>query len=1429
LSDSKTLKPSSPPASSRKRRVRNISLGEETERRYLNYALSVISSRALPDVRDGLKPVQRRILYCMYQNLKLTPSAKFRKSAAVVGQTMSKYHPHGDQAIYDAMVRMAQPFSLRYPLVEGYGNFGSIDGDKQAAMRYCVTGDTLVRTPEGTLPIAEMLDAAPNTTTDVDFKVLDRRGRPVQVSQFFHSGAHPTLELKTKEGFSLTGSHNHPVLCLTDPMGVPNLLWKLLEEVEKDDVVVLSRATNTDETPISMQEADLAVLAGAMVSEDWAGKGIGFSGADLEWFETVVMAWDRLVGGPRYLNQTTLPSGKELYSLDVHNSEDFQQSPLAELCGAKSTDKRIPSFVWKKPLAFKRSFLQSLFEGDGSSSLLPRNTMQVSYSTRSQRLASDIQTLLLEFGIVGRLSASKRGEHKVVLTHQRDVRLFAERIGFWGNKQSKLLGELKQLPERCRGLSKDFIPYLAEYIRSEENSSWLKNHNIDRIERWERDGEKILSEIRSEEVKAVLAPLVTGDYYFTTVESVTPAGVQDVYSVKVDTDSHCFLTNGFVSHNTEARLQEISLDLLEELKQDTVNFQANFDGTENEPLVLPARFPNLLVNGSSGIAVGMATNIPPHNLHEVMDALLYLLDHPDADIARLMKLMKGPDFPTGGELITPRKDRIAIYEKGQGSLTVRGTWKEETVKDKKIKSRFLIVNSIPYGVQKSTLIEKIADVIVSKKLSPLLDVRDESTEDMRVVLEIKKNANADMVMAYLFKHTPLEQRFSLNLTCLVPTPEDENVCTPARLSIKEILKEFLVFRIRTLERRFTFELNKLKKRIHILQGFRHLADALDEALALIRGADGKKDAAAKLRELLPVDADQVEAILETRLYKLSHKEIRKLLDELESCETEAAKLQDILDNEDKLLAVLRQELMEVREKQPKKRRTRIREAGVAMEFNEDDFLQHEDTYVILTRAGWIKRIKSFKSVEQIRVRENDEVLAVLPGNTKYTIGIATNQGSLYSIKIWDVPSTTGYGSPLQSLFKFKDKEKVVAAFSFDPRVCGDVRTPQPPEEDLTDESRILHLTGEIGNKTKDEPLLPPRHLFVVTKKGLGLRISIENFLQPSTKTGRRCVRLSKEDELLMVQVISGAETAILATQKARHLLFPVSEVKYLSNAGKGVQLMQLENNDLLIAATASDTPSKGLLLKPQKGDNFLLCPESARVTSRNNKGVKKRGVSAWRYMVTPALEVLELSELESRDNLDAYVTPTQTTKTKSPSRKSSKKNTSAPAASTTPAVSTPAAPVTETLFATSVSGEAASSETAVPSETSTTPAAPENPFRFGMQDKPVSSPTRPVTTSSSDTEIVSTETDSARKKEKKSMDFPLSSSTENSNVLNFRLASKGLSEDNKPDPELGKKPFSEHLASIWPLSNRDKSSSSDDFGGSGGSFGFLEDDDKNKK
>ncbi len=636
--------------------------------------------------------------------------------------------------------------------------------------------------------------------------------------------------------------------------------------------------------------------------------------------------------------------------------------------------------------------------------------------------------------------------------------------------------------------------------------------------------------------------------------------------------------NAAAMRYTECRLARLSDEMLSEIEQTTVPFRPNYDGTRTEPVVLPARIPNLLANGATGIAVGMATNIPPHNLGEVCTALVKLLDNEELSNAQLCRYIKGPDFPTGGQILNTPDELKEIYRTGSGSIRLRGTWDlgPETRSTKTI-----YIDSIPYTVDKSQLVERIADVVLSRKLPPLLDVKDLSTEDVRVAIEMKKDADEKMVMAYLFKHTPLQITFAVNLTCLVPT-ENQDVGRPERLDLKQILWHFLHFRLEVVTKRLEHELASLKKRIHLLEGFEKVFDALDEIIRIIRKSDGKADSAEKIMKRFELDAEQTDAILELKIYRLARLEILIIRNELEDKRKRARQIGSLLKDEDSRWKMVRAEIDEIQRKygdaKIDKRRTRIESDSGETEYTADDFIVEEDNVVIVSGDGWVKRQKDVKDLSTTRLREGDSVLAAFAGSTRATCVFFSNFGGAYSCRFVDVPASTGYGEPIQKMFKLKDGEKVVAAMSLDPRSVGTI-TP------------------------KQEGAPAPVHAVAVTSDGYALRFGLEGLVEPSTRTGRRYARPGDGAEVTGVAGITGKETIIAATASARGLLCKANEINFLSGPGRGVILIKLGSAEDRVLGFIASTGDRDLMtVETSRGAEQTISTGKYEVTGRGGKG-----------------------------------------------------------------------------------------------------------------------------------------------------------------------------------------------------------------------------------
>jgi DNA gyrase subunit A len=1157
-------------------RVEPVDLQQEMQRSYIDYAMSVIVGRALPEVRDGLKPVHRRVLYAMYDQ-GFRPDRATVKCARVVGEVMGNYHPHGDSAIYDALVRLAQPWSMRYPLIDGQGNFGSPGNDPAAAMRYCCTGETRIRAVDGTVTLGELaFGMEPNSERELALKVLDRNGDPVLASKIFHSGVHPVKRLTTKGGYSLTGTGNHPVLCLVSVLGVPTLLWKLLDEIKPGDRVVLQRVPRKEDGVAWDAEGDCALLAGAFVSEGWVSEDrAGFNNVDPDFFAAVVEAYDRAVGGRRYVTSRAIASGSTLHELDIHDLTALRESCLGGLISQRSAGKYIPEVIWRSAPAVRRVFLQALFEGDGSSSLLPRNTVQISYSTRSDRLARDVQQLLLEFGVVSSLCRYANGEIKVVVSNRRDARLFAQNVGFWGRKQAKLEAELARVPASSTAMSSDHVPFVADFLRATgagrwTERDWLRRHNIDRIERWERDRDLVEANVTNAEALEVVAPLVDGRFHYAEVASVVDAGEAPVYSLKVETDDHAFITNGFVSHNTEARLTPLAMEMLANIDEDTVDFQPNYDGKNQEPLVLPGRIPNLLINGSAGIAVGMATNMPPHNLREVAQAVFWMLDHPDAEpeeaLNACMRTIPGPDFPTAG-LIVGREGIEEAYRTGRGSVKMRAVVTVEEDAKGRVQ---LVVTELPYQVNPDNLAEAIADGVRDGRLQGISKIADESSDRVgrRLVITLRRDAVAKVVLNNLYKHTQLQTSFGCNMLSIVDG-------VPRTLRLDELIRLYVAHQIDVIQRRTRYRLRKAEERAHILRGYAKALDHLDEVIALIRNSESADAARAGLMELLDVDEIQATAILDLQLRRLAALERQRIMDELAEIEARIADLQAILDSPERQRQIIKDELADIVEKYGDERRTKFiaNDGDVSIE----DLIAEEEVVVTITRTGYAKRTKSDlyrsqrrggKGVMGAALKQDDIVDHFFVGSTHDWILFFTNKGRVYRAKAYELPEAnrTARGAHVANILAFQPNERIaqvmqIKDYSVAPYLVlatanGQVKKTRLADFDSPRSGGVIAINLHDGDELVGAALIDPEQdLLLVTRKAMSIRFKADDTtLRPMGRAteGVRGISLAPDDQLLAMIVVKDGVDVLVATERGFAKRTGIENYPAQGRGGKGV-------------------------------------------------------------------------------------------------------------------------------------------------------------------------------------------------------------------------------------------------------------------------------------
>ncbi len=655
---------------------------------------------------------------------------------------------------------------------------------------------------------------------------------------------------------------------------------------------------------------------------------------------------------------------------------------------------------------------------------------------------------------------------------------------------------------------------------------------------------------------------------------------------------------------TEAKLTRASEFLLSELDQETVELRDNYAGNRREPVVLPAQFPNLLVNGTQGIAVGMATNIPPHNLGEVLRACVHLIDNPDATVAQLLDKVKGPDFPLGGKIVTDRGTLRKIYEEGTGSIKVQGEWKIEDLGRGK---KQIVVTSIPYGVVKGDLENIIGGIIEDKKLPQLLGVTNESNEKegMRITLDIKPGADENLVMAYLFKHTELQKNFAYNMTALVPSEDGRTMVPKDGLSLREILQHFLQFRLETVRKRFEYHLRQLRRRIHILEGFAKIFNALDRAIRIIRTSTGKPDAAERLKAEFLLDDEQTNAVLDSQLYKIAQMEIQKILDELKEKQKEASRIEGILASEKKLWGVVRGELEKLQDEPfVTRRKTRMASDEDVLEFNEDAYIVRENTNVVLTRDGWIKRVGRLASVESTRVREGDEVVAVVPTSTLDTVIFFADDGAAYTMRGNEVPASSGYGEPITKFFKLPDQTRIIAAMPTDPRFTP---TDQP-------------ATGDIPGGP---------YLFIATSAGYVLRLPLAAYRPESTKAGRRYAKLDPGDKVVMVRLVQDETGVMLATQRGHLIHFPIDQVNILSGVGKGVIGIKLDE-DICIGGTLVGGRFDKLVVETETGKTQEFGPGAIKSQNRGGKGEKPGSRTNFARVVPLPIELANWDEVEGK-------------------------------------------------------------------------------------------------------------------------------------------------------------------------------------------------------
>jgi DNA gyrase subunit A len=625
---------------------------------------------------------------------------------------------------------------------------------------------------------------------------------------------------------------------------------------------------------------------------------------------------------------------------------------------------------------------------------------------------------------------------------------------------------------------------------------------------------------------------------------------------------------------TEAKMSKISAELLRDIEKETVDFRPNYDATKKEPIVLPAVVPNLLLNGTLGIAVGMATNIPPHNLGEVLDATVHLIENSDATNDDLANFVKGPDFPTGG-IIFNEKDIRHAYAHGRGGVLTRG---EAEIVETKSGMFQIIISSIPFRVIKSTLIEQIADLVREKKIDGIKGLRDESAKDIRIAIDIKTGAHPQNILNYLYKHTQLEETFHFNVVALVDG-------IPQTLSLKSILVEFIAHRQIVVRRRTEFDLRKAEAREHILLGLKKALDHIDEIIKLIKKSKDVDDARLQLMKAFKFSELQANAILEMRLQKLAGLERKKIEDELNAIQALIKELKDLLASPKKILAVIKNELQEIREKYGDERRTKVVRHG-AKNFSMEDLVPDEESVVVLTQGGYVKRThpdeykpqkRGGVGVVDLNTKEEDFVTHLLRATAHNDILFFTDKGKAYQIKMYELPEG-----------KRATRGKAIINF-----------LAMSPDEKITS---VLPMPKEL--KGKDMSLI------MVTEQGVSKKVEASAF-HDVRRNGLIAIKLNDNDKLISVSFVEKGDDLIVVTKKGQSIRFEESGVREMGRNAAGVIGIRLDKGDNVIAA---DVIPKGLknaslLVMSANGYGKKTDVDEYKTQGRGGSGIKTAQVT----------------------------------------------------------------------------------------------------------------------------------------------------------------------------------------------------------------------------
>ena len=1146
-----------------------INIEEQMKSAYIDYSMSVIVSRALPDVRDGLKPVHRRILYDMSAELNLYSDKPTRKSARIVGDVLGKFHPHNDRSVYEAMVRMAQDWSMRYPLVDGQGNFGSMDGDSPAAMRYTE---------------ARMQKITDEVMADIDKDTID------WTLNFDDTIPEPTV-LPTKIPLLLVNGASGIAVGMATNMAPHNLgevidaccafvdnpeiaCEELLKYVKGPDFPtggiiygyegvrealltgrgrVVMRARTEIEHTASGRECIVITEIPYMVNKAEMIKKI----ADL--------INEKKIEGISYINDESDRNGMRIIVILKHDAVAsvvlntlYKNTPLQTSFAVNNI-----ALVNGRPMMLNLLDLVRHFVEHRHDVIVRRTRFDLAKAEK--RLHIVLGLLIAQDNIdeiIHIIRAAKNPDlakqammERFSLSDAQASAIIEMRLrALTGLEHDKLVAERNELEAQ--------IAYFNDVLGSRELQMKIVKDELLEVKAKYGDERRVLGKFHPHNDRSVYEamvrmaqdwsmryPLVDGQGNFGSMDGDSPAAMR----------------------YTEARMQKITDEVMADIDKDTIDWTLNFDDTIPEPTVLPTKIPLLLVNGASGIAVGMATNMAPHNLGEVIDACCAFVDNPEIACEELLKYVKGPDFPTGGIIYGYEGVREALLT-GRGRVVMRArTEIEHTASGREC----IVITEIPYMVNKAEMIKKIADLINEKKIEGISYINDESDRNgMRIIVILKHDAVASVVLNTLYKNTPLQTSFAVNNIALVNG-------RPMMLNLLDLVRHFVEHRHDVIVRRTRFDLAKAEKRLHIVLGLLIAQDNIDEIIHIIRAAKNPDLAKQAMMERFSLSDAQASAIIEMRLRALTGLEHDKLVAERNELEAQIAYFNDVLGSRELQMKIVKDELLEVKAKYGDERRSEI--VYASEEFNPEDFYADDEMVITISHLGYIKRTPLAEYRTQNRggvgakgsaTRDEDFIEHIYMATMHNTMLFFTEKGRCYWLKVYEIPEGTrsSKGRAIQNVIQIEPDDKVRAYINV--------------------------------KRLDDAEYVNNNYIIMCTKDGTIKKTKLEAYSRPR-QNGVNAIVIREGDQLIEAKLTSGSAEVMIAAREGKAIRFNENTVRPIGRVGAGVRGISLDEGDEVVGMICIEpNSSQDVLVLSENGYGKRTDLDEYRITNRGGKGVK---------------------------------------------------------------------------------------------------------------------------------------------------------------------------------------------------------------------------------